>query len=47
MGSKKSDRRQFLKNGAALAGLAAGVTAVRSAGAQGLVPQRLESLKDC
>ena len=46
MASKKSDRRPFLKNGAALAGLAAGAAAVRSAGAQGLVPQSKQSLKD-
>jgi len=46
MSAKKSDRRQFLKSGAALAGLAAGVAAVRSAGAQGLVPQSRQSLKD-
>jgi sulfane dehydrogenase subunit SoxC len=36
MSAKKSNRRQFLKSGAALAGLAAGAAAARSAGAQGI-----------
>src|SRR5579863_9743986 len=38
MSAKKSDRRQFLKSGAALAGLAAGAVAARSAGAQAVSP---------
>jgi sulfane dehydrogenase subunit SoxC len=41
MSAKKSDRRQFLKNGAALAGLALG-----SAGAQTLVPGTQPPLKE-
>ncbi len=45
MNSKKSDRRQFLKKGAALAGLAAGAAAARSAGAQGIPPARGGSLQ--
>ncbi|HXC33028.1 MAG TPA: twin-arginine translocation signal domain-containing protein, partial [Verrucomicrobiae bacterium] len=36
MSAKKSDRRQFLRNGAALVGLAAGAAAARSTGAQPL-----------
>ena len=38
MSAKKSDRRQFLKGGVALAGLAAGAAAARSAGAQAAPP---------
>ena len=38
MSAKKSDRRQFLRNSAALAAFAAGAAAVRSAGAQALPP---------
>jgi sulfane dehydrogenase subunit SoxC len=47
MSAKKSDRRQFLKNSAALAGLAAGAAAVRSVGAQAPSPaRRRPSIKD-
>src|ERR1039458_3129821 len=46
MNPKQSDRRRFLKGGAALAGLAAGAAAVRSAGAQTFVPPSTQSLKD-
>jgi len=38
MSAKKSDRRQFLRNSAALAAFAAGAAAVRSAGEQALPP---------
>ena len=46
MSAKKSDRRQFLRNGAALAGLAAGAAALKSAGAQTLAPRSRQSLAD-
>src|SRR6266478_2553299 len=46
MGAKKADRREFLRKGAALAGLAAGAAAVRSTGAQALAPSSRQSLKD-
>lgn len=45
MSTEKSDRRQFLRNGAALVGLAAGAAAARSAGAQPLPPADEPSLQ--
>jgi len=46
MSKKESDRRQFLKKGAALVGLAAGATAARSAGAQSVAPPSGHPLQD-
>jgi sulfane dehydrogenase subunit SoxC len=46
MSTKKSNRRQFLKSGAALAGLAAGAAAVRSAGAQKIAIASSQSLHE-
>jgi sulfane dehydrogenase subunit SoxC len=46
MSAKKSDRRQFLKSGAALAGLAAGAVAARSTGAQAVSPVSGHPLQD-
>jgi sulfane dehydrogenase subunit SoxC len=40
MSAKKSDRRQFLRNSAAFAGLAAGALAARTAGAQNLAAEK-------